>query len=58
MIGCYDLGLITEDLDTIQSVGLLNLLNYVFISTCQLVHLDDSIKSPVSYEEILFEDDQ
>ena len=47
-----------EDLDAVQSVGLLNLLHDHLVATSSLIHLDDGVQPPVSHEEQVFEDDE
>ena len=52
------LGLLTEDLDAVQPVGLLNLLHDHLVLPAELVHADDGVQPPVSDKEVLLVDDE
>ena len=58
VVGGNQLGLLTEDLDAIEPVGLLDLLHDDLVLAAELVHADDGIKSPVGHEQVLLVDDE
>ena len=58
MAGGDLLGGHAEDLDAVQSVGLLHLLHDHLVASVGLVHLDDGVQPPVSdVEEVLVDDE-
>ena len=58
MTGSDLLGRHAEDLDAVQSVGLLHLLHDHLVAAVGLVHLDDGVQPPVSdVEEVLVDDE-
>ena len=58
VVGGYQLGLLTEDLDAIEPVGLLDLLHDHLILAAELVHADNGIQSPVGDKQVLLVDDE
>ena len=58
VVGGYQLGLLTEDLDAIEPVGLLDLLHDHLVLAAELVHLDNGIQSPVGDKQVLLVDDE
>ena len=56
MVGGDQLGLLAEDLDAVEPVGLLDLLHDDLVLAAELVHADDGIQPPVGDEEVLFVD--
>ena len=58
MVGSDQLSLLTEDLDAVQPVGLLDLLYDHLVLAAELIHADDGVKPPVSDKEVLLVDDE
>ena len=58
MVGGDQLSLLTEDLDAVQPVGLLDLLHNHLVLAAELIHADDGVQPPVSDKEVLLVDDE
>ena len=58
VVGGNQLGLLTEDLDAIEPVGLLDLLHDHLVLAAELVHADDSIQPPIGDKQVLLVDDE
>ena len=53
-----ELGLLAENLDAVQPVGLLHLLHNDLVAPAELVHSDDGIQAPVGDKQVFFEDNK